>query len=130
MLRRFWWAVSDDLRRHRILTLPRSVVRDSLRPYAVGGLGLIHASSRMAEVLSSTAICSAWCWRGAIGPLTDRTSLAIRRALLPNLSQGGCARRAARRSSASWRATVGVTYATDAARPPRPHTVHRATIMR
>jgi opacity protein-like surface antigen len=102
-----------------IAALPLSVTRDSLRPYAVGGLGLIHATAE--DPLGLNESCSnsdqrATCnWlglqlgAGAIGLITNRAGVRFDlrhfRALSRDVTLLG-----ERTSKLSfWRATVGVT---------------------
>lgn len=72
-----------------IVAVPRNVTRESLRPYLVGGLGLIHAETE--DVLDALRIDSnllgLTVGGGVIGFLTDRTSLRLDIRHFKNLSR-------------------------------------------
>lgn len=95
-----------------ILALPRSMTRDSLRPYAVGGLGLMHASIEdVLQVLRvNSNLLGLVVGGGAIGPLTNRTSLRFEVRYFRNLSkdEGPLVGFGATKLT-FWRATAGVT---------------------
>ena len=95
-----------------ILALPRSMTRDSLRPYAVGGLGLMHAS--IEDVLHvfrvSSNLLGLVVGGGAIGPLTNRTSVRFEVRYFRNLTEDESPVVGFSATKLSfWRATAGVT---------------------
>ena len=95
-----------------IAALPLSVTRESLRPYLIGGLGLMHASGEDLINLNES-LPGSWLGlqlgAGAIGLLSQRAGVRFdlrhSRALSRDLTLRG-----ERTSKLSfWRATVGVT---------------------
>jgi len=71
-----------------LVLTPRAIVRDTLRPYVVGGLGLMRVHARF--VLDATGLDSNYLalavGGGAIGRLTERSSLRFEVRRLSNLS--------------------------------------------
>lgn len=95
-----------------ILALPRSMTRDSLRPYAVAGLGLIHASTEYTlQVLRiNSNLLGLALGGGAIGPLTKRTSMRFEVRYCRNLTKDeGPLVGFGSTHLTFWRATAGVT---------------------
>jgi opacity protein-like surface antigen len=95
-----------------ILAVPRSVTRESLRPYVVGGVGLMHVGiDDVVNVLPvDTNLLGLTLGGGAIGTLSDRTSLRFELRHFRNLTTAdedvvsfGSLR------LSFWRATVGLT---------------------
>ena len=93
-----------------IVALPLSVTRESLRPYAVGGLGLLHASS---EDILSLNESGDWLGlqigAGAIGLITNRAGVRFDLRHLRALSRDTTLRGEQTSKLSFWRATVGVT---------------------
>lgn len=105
-----------------IAALPLSVSRDSLRPYAVGGLGLIHAAAEDAAGLYESCtpgqISGYTCpgdWlglqlgAGAIGLITDRAGVRFDLRHLRALSRDTTLLGERTSKLSFWRATFGVT---------------------
>jgi hypothetical protein len=95
-----------------IAAVPRRVTRDSLRPYAIGGVGLLHLGiNDLAGLFPvSSNLLGLTLGGGAIGHLTSRTSLRIEVRHFRNISREekdvvgfGPTR------LTFWRATVGVS---------------------
>jgi hypothetical protein len=96
-----------------LVALPLSVTRESLRPYALGGLGLMHASIEyLANPFGVDAnLLGLTIGGGVIGFVTDRTGLRFELRHFRNITNED-------KSSASlgsthlsfWRATAGVTF--------------------
>ena len=93
-----------------IVALPLSVTRESLRPYAVGGLGLLHATS---EDILSLNESGDWLGlqigAGAIGLITNRAGVRFDLRHLRALSRDTTLRGEQTSKLSFWRATVGVT---------------------
>jgi hypothetical protein len=93
-----------------IVALPLSVTHESLRPYAVGGLGLLHATS---EDILSLNESGDWLGlqigAGAIGLITNRAGLRFDLRHLRALSRDTTLRGEQTSKLSFWRATVGVT---------------------
>ena len=97
-----------------VLALPISVTRESLRPYAVGGLGWMHASANNGiDFLEfSNDFLGLSLGVGAVGFIGDVTGLrfdlrylkSISSNDVSNLPQQGAAR------ISFWRATIGVVF--------------------
>jgi len=93
-----------------IAALPLSVTRESLRPYVVGGLGLLHAS---AEDLINLNETGNWLGlhlgAGAVGLITNRAGVRfdLRHSLA--LSRDTTLRGERTSKLSFWRATFGVT---------------------
>jgi hypothetical protein len=72
-----------------LVLTPRAIVRDTLRPYVVGGLGLMRVHARF--VLDATGLDNNYLalavGGGAIGRLTERSSLRFEVRRLSNLSE-------------------------------------------
>jgi hypothetical protein len=94
-----------------ILAVPLSVTRESLRPYLVGGLGLMQARSKHAAGLFPVDenFLAVDLGGGAIGFVTDRTGLRfdVRYIKAASGADGPFARPGISRLS-FWRATVGI----------------------
>ena len=93
-----------------IASLPLSVTRESLRPYLLGGLGLIHASS---EDLLGLNESGDWLGLqlggGAVGMLTDRAGVRFDLRHSRTLSRDTTLRGERTSKLSFWRFTVGVT---------------------
>jgi hypothetical protein len=93
-----------------IATLPLSVTRESLRPYVVGGLGLLHAS---AEDLISLNESGDWpglqLGAGAIGLISNRAGVRFDLRHSRALSRDTTLRGERTSKLSFWRATFGVT---------------------
>ena len=94
-----------------VAAFPLSVTRESLRPYAVAGLGLIHASAEDFIDLNETG--GDW-WGmqlggGAIGMLTDRAGVRFDLRHSRTLSRDATLRGERTSKLSFWRFTVGVT---------------------
>jgi len=102
-----------------IAALPLSVTRDSLRPYIVGGLGLIHASAEDAAKSCALAETPGFAcpgdWlglqlgAGAIGLITNRAGVRFDLRHMRALSRDTTLRGEGTSTLSFWRATVGVT---------------------
>jgi hypothetical protein len=92
--------------------VPRSVTRDSLRPYVLGGLGLMHVGiDYVADLLppvDSNVLCLS-LGGGAIGPITQRTSVRFEIRHFRNLTAEDEDLSFGTTRLSFWRATVGVT---------------------
>lgn len=94
-----------------ILAVPLSITRESLRPYIVGGLGLLQARSRHAGGLFPVDenLLGINIGAGAIGMVTPRTGLRFDvRFLKATSGADGPFARAGLSSLSFWRATAGV----------------------
>jgi hypothetical protein len=99
-----------------LVITPLSVTRESLRPYATGGLGLLHVvvSDRVGLALVNRNLLALNFGGGAIGMLNDRTGIrfdirhtrSVRDDEAPPNGFGGGESRV---RLSYWRATVGVT---------------------
>ena len=91
-----------------IVALPLSVTRESLRPYAVGGLGLLHATS---EDILSLNESGDWLGlqigAGAIGLITNRAGVRFDLRHLRALSRDTTLLGERTSKLSFWRATVG-----------------------
>jgi opacity protein-like surface antigen len=95
-----------------IATMPLSVTRESLRPYIVGGVGLMHAAIRDVAGLFSERhnIAALNAGGGAIGFVSPDVGVRFDLRYLRSLSRDDDPVTLTRRSKLSfWRATVGVT---------------------
>ena len=96
-----------------IVTTPLSVTRESLRPYVVGGLGLLHVgiADRLGIENVDRNLLALNLGGGAIGMLSERTGLRFdirhTRSVRDDQAPSGGAQSRVRLSY--WRATVGVT---------------------
>jgi hypothetical protein len=97
-----------------VFALPRAITRESLRPYAVAGVGLIHVGiDDLVSILPvDTNLLGLGIGGGALGRLTNRTSVRFEvrhiRNLVPaneNVLDFGTTGRPIK----YWRATVGVS---------------------
>lgn len=102
-----------------IAALPLSVTRESLRPYAVGGLGLLHATTEdplglneSCSVSDQRATCN-WLGlqlgAGAIGLITNRAGVRFDLRHFRALSRDTTLRGERTSKLSFWRATFGVT---------------------
>jgi hypothetical protein len=99
-----------------VVTLPQSVTRESLRPYVVGGLGLLHVGvdDLLGQVPVNRNLLALDLGGGAIGMLNARTGIrfdirhtrSVRDDEAPPNGFGGAQSRV---RLSYWRATVGVT---------------------
>jgi Outer membrane protein beta-barrel domain len=98
-----------------IVAVPLGVTQYSLRPYIVGGLGLIRASSDTIPRLETVFdvrenLFGLNVGGGAIGSLTNRTSLRFELRHFINLGGEENAVGFGRQRLSFWRATVGVAF--------------------
>jgi hypothetical protein len=95
-----------------VVAAPLALTRESLRPYLLGGLGLIQARSRHAAGLFPVEqdLLGLTIGAGAVGLLTERTGLRFDLRHIKAISGAGgpFARPGVSRLS-FWRATVGLT---------------------
>ncbi len=93
-----------------IAALPLSVTRESLRPYVVGGLGLLHATT---DDLISLNESGDWLGlqlgAGAIGLITNRAGVRFELRHSRALSRDTTLRGERTSKLSFWRATFGVT---------------------
>lgn len=93
-----------------IAALPLSVTRESLRPYVVGGLGLLHATT---EDLISLNESGDWLGlqlgAGAVGMVSNRAGVRFDLRHLRALSRDLTLRGERTSKLSFWRATFGVT---------------------
>ncbi len=96
-----------------VLALPISISRESLRPYAVAGLGWIHASAN--DLIGFGPVSNDFLGLalgvGAIGFVTDTTGLRFDLRYLKSISSGDVSE--LNQESARirfWRATVGLVF--------------------
>jgi opacity protein-like surface antigen len=92
---------------------PLAVTRDSLRPYLLAGLGLVHVTLQDQICLAgcpSSNLLGLQLGGGALGFISDRTGLRFDLRYVRTLSRATDEITRERRSKLSfWRATVGVT---------------------
>lgn len=92
-----------------IVTLPRRLTRESLRPYAVGGVGLMHVG--IEDVLGiftvDSTVAGLAVGAGVIGPVSARTSLRVDVRYLWNVSESDEPAFGAT-TLRFWRATAGL----------------------
>ena len=98
-----------------IVAVPLSVTQYSLRPYVLGGLGLIRARSDVVENVQrvlgiSENLFGLNVGGGAIGSLTTRTSVRFELRHFTNLGGEESAVGFGRQRLSFWRATVGVAF--------------------
>ncbi len=94
-----------------IAALPKSITREALRPYAVGGVGLMHVGiSDVADLLPvDSNLLGVTFGGGAMGRLTNRTSLRFEMRHFRNLTREDHDVVSIGPTRLSfWRATVGV----------------------
>jgi Outer membrane protein beta-barrel domain len=95
-----------------LAAVPRSITRESLRPYAVGGVGLMHVGiADVADLFPvDTNLLGVTFGGGAIGRLTSRTSLRFEVRHFRNLTREDTDVVSIGPTRLSfWRATVGVS---------------------
>jgi opacity protein-like surface antigen len=95
-----------------VLALPLSVTRDSLRPYVLGGLGLVHVNFEdwvgLVDIESSSSV-GLQIGGGALGLITNRTGVRFDLRHVRSLARTTDELTLERRSQLSfWRASVGV----------------------
>lgn len=98
-----------------IVAVPLAVTQYSLRPYLIGGLGLIRAASDPIPELQSVFafrenLFGLNVGGGAIGSLTNRTSLRFELRHFTNLGGEENVVGFGRQRLSFWRATVGVAF--------------------
>jgi opacity protein-like surface antigen len=98
-----------------IIAMPLSVTRESLRPYAIGGLGLVHVNveDRVGLVdVDGDSSLGLQIGGGAIGFISDRTGVRFDLRHVRSLARTTDEVTRERRAKLSfWRATLGVTLA-------------------
>jgi hypothetical protein len=93
-----------------LLTLPRRVTRESLRPYAVAGLGLLQAHIDDAVFPVNARLLALTLGGGATGFVTERTGVRFDLRRVRSISGDGETLTGIARAQLSfWRASVGVT---------------------
>ena len=98
-----------------IAALPLSVTRESLRPYVVGGLGLLRAAAEdpLDLITVNEALPADWLGlqlgAGAIGLITDRAGVRFDLRHSRTLSRDTTLRGERTSKLSFWRATFGVT---------------------
>ncbi len=96
-----------------LLSLPLSVTRESLRPYAVAGLGWMHASAKDGIGFNdfSNDFLGLTLGVGAVGFLTDVVGLRFDLRHLKSVSSSDTTALSGELAKLSfWRATVGVVF--------------------
>jgi hypothetical protein len=96
-----------------LIAVPRRITRDSLRPYAVAGVGLVHVGIRdIVNVLPvDTDLLGMSIGGGAIGRLTPRTSLRFDLRHIRNIGRGsGDVPSLGETRIKYWRLTAGVAF--------------------
>jgi opacity protein-like surface antigen len=96
-----------------LFAVPRRITQDSLRPYAVAGVGLVHVNIEdLANLLGvNTNLLGITFGGGAIGHLTNRTSIRIDVRHIRNIKQvtdDNVPGFSGVTEISFWRATVGV----------------------
>jgi hypothetical protein len=96
-----------------LVAVPQSVTRESLRPYVIGGVGLMHAGIDYLQPVFPELNANLLCLNfggGAMGGLTERTGLRFELRYFRNLSEAEAeAAQIGTTRLSFWRATVGVT---------------------
>jgi hypothetical protein len=96
-----------------ILALPLSITRESLRPYAVGGLGWVHASAQESLDLFpvSNDFLGLTIGVGAVGFFSDVTGMKFDLRYIKAISSGDVSELNSESARISfWRATIGVVF--------------------
>jgi len=96
-----------------MLALPISLTRESLRPYAVGGLGWIHASANDQIGFNSVSndFLGLALGVGAIGFVSDTTGLRFDLRYLKSVSSADISETTLESARISfWRATIGLVF--------------------
>lgn len=96
-----------------MLALPISITRESLRPYAVGGLGWMHASANdlFGFLPISNDFLGLTVGVGAVGFIGDVTGLRFDLRYLKSISSSDVSDLSGDRARLSfWRATVGLVF--------------------
>ena len=97
-----------------VVALPISITRESLRPYAVGGLGWIHASAndQLGFASFSNDFLGLALGGGAIGFVSDTTGIRFDLRYLKAISSGDISALPEQGSAriSFWRATVGLVF--------------------
>ena len=96
-----------------VLAMPLSISRESLRPYAVGGLGWVHASAQ--ETLDLFPVSNDFLGLtigvGAVGFFSDVTGVKFDLRYIKAISSGDISARNGESARISfWRATIGVVF--------------------
>jgi opacity protein-like surface antigen len=95
-----------------IVALPLAMAQYGLRPYAVGGIGLLHArgTGDVVDFFDSNLL-GINVGGGALGPISDRSSLRFDLRYFRNLSDDDAAAVLANTTRLSfWRATIGLSF--------------------
>ncbi len=96
-----------------IVTLPLTITRESLRPYIVGGVGLMHASSDdvVGAFSFDSNLLAMSVGGGVIGLVTPFTGVRFDLRQFRNLSPDGSATTTSGSTRLSfWRASVGLVF--------------------
>ena len=112
---RFASSAVTTLTGNVIVAVPLAVTQYSLRPYVIGGVGLIRAAADPIPELQAVFafrenLFGLNVGGGAIGRLTDRTSLRFELRRFINLGGEESAVGFGRQRLSFWRATVGVAF--------------------
>ncbi len=93
-----------------LFALPKTISRESLRPYGVAGVGLVHVGIKdLAGILPvDSNLFGMAIGGGVIGQLTSRTSLRADVRHIRNISRGTDVPDLFETRLSFWRATVGV----------------------
>lgn len=92
-----------------LVLVPRAITGYSLRPYAVGGLGWMRVDLDQLLPVNSN-LWGMTLGGGAIGALTDVTSLRFELRYFKNLTGDESANTIGSTRLAFWRATIGVSF--------------------
>jgi opacity protein-like surface antigen len=95
-----------------IIAVPLRITRGSLRPYVVGGVGLIRARLEDSGGIFDldSKLLGLNVGGGAIGPVTNRVSIRFELRHFSNLTSGEFGQGIGRADLTFWRATVGATF--------------------
>lgn len=96
-----------------IVAVPQAITGYSLRPYAVGGIGLLHAASRdvLQEFVVDSNLMGLSIGGGAIGMVSNRSGLRFELRHFRNVTPDDSNTTTAGSTRISfWRASVGVVF--------------------